>query len=302
MDSRRLVSRSGTRADAALPPVCDAPIRRTRLWDGGAALVEDLQCGDQGELRSFSPKFQVCFPYRGLFLWHVGNDDVVADANQVLFVSGGEGYRVTQPGRREYAELIITPDPEVLCDIAGVAERGLASHPLFLRRSRRADLELLSARARLLNLARCGEPVATDENVIGLLGRAMARTTPTRYPSSSSRRLVRRAKEYVQEHASTPLRLREIAAAVGSSAPYLTDLFRQIEGIPLHRYITQLRLARSLVALPHATDLTTLAFDLGFSSHSHFTAAFRKAFGCTPSQFRTSARTRQPQYAIDGGR
>lgn len=299
METRRLVSPSGARAlHIPLAAVCDEPVRRTRLWDGDTALVEDLQCRDHRELRSFSPQFQVCFPYRGLFVWHVGNDDVVADATQVLFVSGGEGYRVTQPGAREYAELIITPDPEVLCDITGVAERSLAAHPLFHRRSRRADLELLSARARILNLALCGEPVAKDENVLGLLRGALAGAAPTRHRSSSSRRLVRRAKEYLEEHVSTPLRLRQIATAVGASAPYLTDLFRQMEGIPLHRYITQLRLARSLVELPHATDLTTLAFDLGFSSHSHFTAAFRKAFGCTPSQFRTSARKPQALHVM----
>jgi AraC-like DNA-binding protein len=45
-----------------------------------------------------------------------------------------------------------------------------------------------------------------------------------------------------------------------------------------------------LVEIPHATDLTDLALRLGFSSHSHFTAAFRKSFGCTPSHFRQSTR------------
>jgi AraC-like DNA-binding protein len=78
---------------------------------------------------------------------------------------------------------------------------------------------------------------------------------------------------------------------VGASPAYLTDVFRRIEGVPLHRYLTQLRLARALVELPHASDLTTLAIDLGFSSHSHFTAVFRRAFGCTPSRFRDSSRT-----------
>jgi hypothetical protein len=42
------------------------------------------------------------------------------------------------------------------------------------------------------------------------------------------------------------------------------------------------------VELPHANDLTALALDLGFSSHSHFAAAFRRAFRCTPSGFRAA--------------
>jgi AraC family transcriptional regulator len=68
-----------------------------------------------------------------------------------------------------------------------------------------------------------------------------------------------------------------------------------VEGAALHEYITQLRLARALAEIPHTDDLTTLALDVGFSSHSHFSAAFRRAFGMTPSQFRdTSGRHLPP--------
>jgi AraC-like DNA-binding protein len=37
--------------------------------------------------------------------------------------------------------------------------------------------------------------------------------------------------------------------------------------------------------------LTRLALDLGYSSHSHFTASFRRAFGLTPSAARTITAT-----------
>jgi AraC-like DNA-binding protein len=101
-----------------------------------------------------------------------------------------------------------------------------------------------------------------------------------------TRRLIRRAKEFLEANLGHRLRLADVARAVGASPAYLTDTFRRVEGIPLHAYLTQLRLARALVDLRHTDNLTTLAFELGFSSHSHFTAAFRRAFGCTPSQFR----------------
>jgi AraC-like DNA-binding protein len=42
-------------------------------------------------------------------------------------------------------------------------------------------------------------------------------------------------------------------------------------------------------------DLTALALDLGFSSHSHFTDAFRRRFGMAPSSLRT--RTTHAQRA-----
>ena len=83
--------------------------------------------------------------------------------------------------------------------------------------------------------------------------------------------------------------LAEIAAEVGGSPVYLTQVFRKVEGIPLYRYQLRLRLARALTLLPQVDDLTALSLDLGFSSHSHFSAAFREAYGRSPSEFRDAA-------------
>ena len=84
-------------------------------------------------------------------------------------------------------------------------------------------------------------------------------------------------------------KLAEIAAEVGGSPVYLTQVFQQVEGLPLYRYQLRLRLARSLDLLAQYDDLTALGLELGFSSHSHFSAAFRETYGRSPSEFRQSA-------------
>ena len=64
--------------------------------------------------------------------------------------------------------------------------------------------------------------------------------------------------------------------------------------MPVHRYLTLLRLRASLDRLAGGeNNLTALALELGFSSHSHFADAFRREFGRTPSDVRrnTSHRT-----------
>jgi AraC-like DNA-binding protein len=73
---------------------------------------------------------------------------------------------------------------------------------------------------------------------------------------------------------------------VRGSPVYLTQVFQQVEGLPLYRYHLRLRLARALDLLPQYDDLTALSLDLGFSSHSHFSAAFRLVYGRSPSEFR----------------
>jgi AraC-like DNA-binding protein len=67
-------------------------------------------------------------------------------------------------------------------------------------------------------------------------------------------------------------------------------VFQERTGVPVHRYLTLLRLRASLERLAEgASDLTELALELGFSSHSHFTDAFRREFGFSPSDVRKNA-------------
>jgi AraC-like DNA-binding protein len=270
---------------------------RTRLLQSRIGLVEDFRgpgLSARNAKEGFSADFQVCLPYRGLFVWHVGHDEVVGDANQVLFVAGGESFHLSQPLPGEYAELIITPDPTLLAEITDSGDAPLTFHPLFRRRSRRAGLGLQHLRTSFLHRAmrRDWSGLAAEECVFDLLRSALQSDVSGRAPSYRTRRLIGRAKEFLEANLDSPIRLADVARAVGASPAYLTDVFRRAEGVPLHRYLTQLRLARALVELHHARDLTTLSLDLGFSSHSHFTAVFRRAFGCTPSQFRDSANRR----------
>ena len=265
--------------------------RRVPVLDLSIALVEDVSAelgAGWVSVESYSPEFQLALPYRGFFLWDVGRDSVVGDANQALFVSGGEAFRMRHPLPGGYAELIVTPTEPLLEEMAGGPGRSVRLHPLFRRRSRRIDPRLQLARARFL--AGAMEPLEAEEQVVGLLRAALAEDRPALRPAPRTQRLVERAKTFLASELGRTVRLTHVAREVGASPGYLTELFRALEGVPLHAYLTQLRLARALTELPHADDLTALALDLGFSSHSHFSARFRRAFGLSPSRFRQSCR------------
>jgi len=280
------------RADVAT----GGPPSRTRLFDLSVGLVEDVR--ERGNVcegaESFSPRFQLALPYRGFFVWHVGNDDVVGDANQALFITGGEEYRMSHPVRGGYAELIFTPAECVVSELADATRGGLRAHAWFRRRSRCLDLRLQCFRARFLSWANGSKvhSLEAEELVLSLLRWALAQDAPVHPPARSTRRLLVRTKAYLESQLAQPIHLADVGRAVGASPAYLTDLFRRVEGVPLHRYLTQLRLARALVELPHTDDLTALALDSGFSSHSHFSASFHRAFRMTPTEFRRMSRGR----------
>lgn len=261
-------------------------------------LVENLRCVGVRTTKppeDYSSAFQVCLPYRGVFVWRVGDADVVGDANQVLFVAGGEAFRVCQPRWEPYSELIITPNPTVLAELVGSSRAVSKQHPLFRRRSRRADPALQRRVAHVVhtNTRQWADTLAGDEVAVDLLRGALHGDDRRPMPSRATRRFTEGAKEFLHAHLTEQVRLSHVAQAIGVSPTYLTDLFGRVEGVPLHRYLTQLRLSRAMIELPDANDLTALALRLGFSSHSHFTATFRRAFGETPSNFRADARRRQ---------
>jgi AraC-like DNA-binding protein len=84
-----------------------------------------------------------------------------------------------------------------------------------------------------------------------------------------------------------PWSLATLVRRVHSSPFYLARTFRRLAGLPLHRYHLQARLAAALVeVLDTSRELSAVALDLGFASHSHFTGSFRKAFRTPPATLR----------------
>ncbi len=100
--------------------------------------------------------------------------------------------------------------------------------------------------------------------------------------------LVARAKAALALRLEDKFGLAELAADFGCSRYYLSRLFRREVGMSIPRYRLELRLRRAIDRLADAKgDFSRLALELGFSHHSHFTSAFRRVVGCSPSQART---------------
>jgi AraC family transcriptional regulator len=100
--------------------------------------------------------------------------------------------------------------------------------------------------------------------------------------------MVDKARSYILSHYREALSLSSIAAASGVAPSTLCARFPCVTGMSVWQYVQRLRLQDAALALAEgAENLSGLALDLGFSSHSHFAQAFRGLFGKTPSKFRT---------------
>lgn len=266
--------------------------------DTATANVRDVICGGgcrhKSEVECALTTFLV-FPYRGVYVRHVGRNDSVAESNQVLFFNKGEEYRISHPVEGGDACLSIGVAEHWLDELAPrqhVQDR----HELAFRRQRMridARAQALVATLRYGLDRKVAETLEAETLTLTLIRRALGeRTSHAAGASTARQKLVDRAKLLLSSDPTRRWTLSEIGTAVGVSPVYLTQVFQKVEGMPLYRYQLRLRLARALDLLGEYEDLTTLSMDLGFSSHSHFSSSFRQAYGRTPAEFRRSVRLR----------
>lgn len=96
-----------------------------------------------------------------------------------------------------------------------------------------------------------------------------------------------RVLERIEASIEPGVSLQVLAEECGLSRAYFAAAFRAATGQSAHRYLTQRRLlrARNLLRDGELT-LAQIALRCGFSSQAHFSDAFRREIGHTPSAFR----------------
>lgn len=274
-------------------------LSRQPLLETSTVSVSDVFC--RGTHRHLSGEectstTQFVFPYRGVFVRHLGRDEAVAEANQVLFFNEGEGYKVSHPVTGGDDSLTLIISAPLLYELAPRVWLHPRSTPAFRHQRVRIDAraQALVAVLRHSLHRNIATPLEAESLALTLAQRVLGpRTTHAAGASEGRQRLVDRTKLLLMSDLARRWTLAEIADEVRGSPVYLTQVFQQVEGMPLYRYQLRLRLARALDLLGHYDDLTALALELGFSSHSHFSAAFRQAYGRSPSEFRRLALRRK---------
>ncbi len=97
---------------------------------------------------------------------------------------------------------------------------------------------------------------------------------------------VAKAKAVLSAHLGESLSLEELGRRVGCSPFYLSRTFTQEAGVTISQWLRQARLERAAELLRSRTcNVTETALQVGYSSLSHFSQAFRETFGCCPGLY-----------------
>jgi AraC-like DNA-binding protein len=280
-------------------------LRSHTLFRSPLVAVYDVDCsaprGDCSGEES-SPYQSVVFPRSGVFVKQTSKkDQLIAECTRVLFFNRHEFYRVSHPVAGGDNCTSIDFDQAALVDFIYSVDPSIGNSP---DRPFRFSAAICSARLalnlhrlrRLLLTQRPFEPLVAEEICTSLLADSLTSADQQRgtmrrpvraITRQAHRDLVDATRVVLARRFREKLSLDEIARAVFSSPFHLARIFRRETGVSLHRQLSRLRLRHALEHLTNGSaDLTMLALELGFSSHAHFTDAFRREFRCAPSQLR----------------
>ena len=276
------------------------------LYAGRLFTVGEFRCPPESPrwrtVNVIGERSLAAFPATSVVIHQNGREPVLANPNHVIFYRGGQRYRrILHDGRGDHCAFVDI-DPELQQELITAA--GLDRH---------TDLPFVHGpsdpqaylRLRLAVLALREGPVdqlAVDETVYFALLRSVEasaavhgsrRSTARGRTEQDHHRLVEDAKALLTERARKNDSLQLLAREVHVSEFHLARIFRDRTGFTLNRYRTQLRLRLALDRLATSdADLATIAIELGFNSHSHFTDVFRTVFGAPPSEIRAALGTR----------
>lgn len=238
------------------------------------------------------------FLRRGVFVMHLPRESFVADTNIVIFQNADDTFRTSHPGGHGDDTTWIAVKPDLVREVVAEFDPAAASDPSHpFRRSHGPSTPrgyLLQRMAfEHASKGHAADPVFVCEVVHELVRESVGAAN-----MASGSRTVRMRESTVRVHMECAeavktllasryaerLTLEEIAGHVHAAPCHLCRLFRRVVGLPIHRYLTRLRLREAITRFADpAVNLSGVAMDVGFASHSHFTDAFRREFGVAPS-------------------
>lgn len=99
--------------------------------------------------------------------------------------------------------------------------------------------------------------------------------------------------EYIQNHYSENLKIKEICEKFGYTESYFCRLFKSLTNVNFSTYLQIIRIEEAKRLLQETElDIKTVSEKIGFSDFSYFCKCFKKHLKITPSQYKTESKNK----------
>jgi AraC family transcriptional regulator len=270
-------------------------------------------CGEHEHVREeIALQHEIVLPRYGVFQRYDAFGCQIVDVNYLAFFNSHQPHEISHPINGGDSCMIINVCDAVLRDMLQTIDPTVMEREKpFLSGGMLLDSTQQMQKQRLLNyLAHVSRAQHTaplqitdtvieiEETVLAFIADMLAASYEVEIVPVTNRAhgdTVRAIQSYLNLHYTENLALSDIAAHVHYSPYLLCRIFKQQIGLTIHQYLARLRLFHALELLIAEPTLAVgdIALQLGFYSHSHFTAAFSQTFNLAPSDYRQQARLRQ---------
>lgn len=276
------------------------PIYKSSLFNIGLFRSHPDDCNFHGP--HINGGYLMVFPRTSVLITHTGQEAVVADPATVMFYNHGQVYERDKLAEQGDACEWFGFCPGLIRDAIRAFDPYVDDRPCqpFQFTHGPSDTHsYLWQRLIVEHILENDEPdrLLVEETTLLTLKHVIEnnyrqRGLPPRKSSTSIERDVAHdLRKLLSTHFQQDLSLDQISKDLTYSPFHLCRVFRKYTGHTIHQYLKQIRLRTSLEYVTQAnTDLTHIAMQLGFSSHSHFTESFRKTFGRPPSALRNPSK------------
>ncbi|MGG1516559.1 AraC family transcriptional regulator [Paenibacillus oryzisoli] len=104
--------------------------------------------------------------------------------------------------------------------------------------------------------------------------------------SATSHHVLANVMEYINGHYHKEINAEHVSERFGLNRHQLNQLFKEITGIPFHKYLVNTRIIKARELLEQDDISTTQAcYDSGFNDYAHFIRTFSKAVGVSPGKY-----------------
>jgi AraC-like DNA-binding protein len=102
-------------------------------------------------------------------------------------------------------------------------------------------------------------------------------------------RSIDRVLVHVRQHLHEPLDVQGLADLAGLSRAHFTRVFQSCEGVSPAEFVLAERMRRAAnLLVSSASSVKNVSRDCGFEDPNYFAKAFRRSFGASPTEFRTT--------------
>jgi AraC family transcriptional regulator len=259
--------------------------------------VRDRRGNDPGEDRADC--YSMNFVERGTFALQMRKRRWTIGVHEIFVTAPDMDYRCREIDRRRGdapgACLDVRFSDSARDAIEERAVAGLREHlPVVPVNNRRAYLQRRLARY----LTNAGNPLAVDLIAGELLHSTFADDGAPRRRYTTKQlewygRRIDESRRMLHEDYSACHTLDRLARNAGMSAYHFARIFRELAGVPPHRYLIRRRLEAAAERLRDGASVTGVCYEVGFGNLSHFIHMFRACYGIAPSRWRSAGPARE---------